>query len=89
MWLAAHVHLPSPVPAPQITYHFLQCIFQHAHLVKGAPGGAVKQEQGGYGAPAAAAPAAGGYGGAPAAGGPCVGVLCCGCTCLEVPQLLV
>ncbi|PRW56187.1 replication A 32 kDa subunit A-like [Chlorella sorokiniana] len=54
----------------EITYHFLQCIFQHAHLVKGAPGGgAVKQEQGGYGAPAAAAPAAGGYGGAPAAGG--------------------
>lgn len=68
--VGGHPHpLPSPVPAPQITYHFLQCIFQHAHLVTGAPGGAVKHEQGGYGAPAAAALAAGGYGGAPAAGG--------------------
>lgn len=58
----------------EITYHFLQCIFQHVHLTKGggaALGGAgaaalggVKQEQaGGFGG----APA-GGFGGAPAAG---------------------
>ncbi|PSC71498.1 replication A 32 kDa subunit [Micractinium conductrix] len=55
----------------EVTYHFLQCIFQHAHLTKGgagaggaaqgaaAPASGFKQEQGGYG---------GGYGGAPAAG---------------------
>lgn len=64
----------AALPPPQITYHFLQCIFQHVHLTKGggaALGGAgaaalggVKQEQaGGFGG----APA-GGFGGAPAAG---------------------
>ena len=65
-------HPPTrPLAVPQVTYHFLQCIFQHAHLTKGgagaggaaqgaaAPASGFKQEQGGYG---------GGYGGAPAAG---------------------
>lgn len=59
----------------EVTYHFLQCIFQHVHLTKGggaalgtgggaaAPVGGMKQEAaGGYAAPV------GGYGAAPAAG---------------------
>lgn len=52
--------LPRPARPLQITYHFLQCIFQHAHLTRGAAGA---------GAPASAVKAEGGYGGAAPEGG--------------------
>lgn len=67
-------HPSAPLNFPtllssQVTYHFLQAVFQHVHLTKGAPGaggaGAGVKQEGGY---AGAAPAAGGYA-APAVGG--------------------
>jgi hypothetical protein len=29
--------LTSTHPSSQISFHFLQCIFQHCHITKGAP----------------------------------------------------
>eukprot|EP00887_Chlorella_sp_A99_P001438 scaffold8.g1438.t1 len=72
-YVRAHGHFQSfnserSMVAFNVTYHFLQAIFQHVHHTKGTGAPA-----GGYAAPAAgggygAAPAAG-YGAAPAAGG--------------------